>query len=126
MGIDFAYRKIEFPEREKRVYWSYGGFNAFRERLAKEIGIDLRLMDGFCGPDKEGVLWGTVNDYIVPFLNHSDCDGNLSPDQCRDIYIRLIELVQHWPDDDYDKRTALKLADMMEQCAKNEWVLEFR
>lgn len=119
MGIDFAFRKKEFPKNSP--HWSYSGFNVFRKRLAKDIGIELDAMDGHGG----SIAWDTVEDDIVPLLNHSNCDGELSYDQCEKVAPRLRELIKGWPEDDYDKRTALKLCDMMDECAKNDWILEF-
>lgn len=126
MGLAFAYQKIEFPEREKRACWSYTGFHNFRERLAKEIGINLEEMEGFVELGETFRLWDSVDDLITPLINHSDCSGVLLPDQCGAICLRLLELVQYWPDNDYDKIHALRLVDMMEQCEKNEWTLVFK
>ena len=127
MGIDFAYQKIEYPEnREDQPHWSYSGFMEFRKRLAAEIDIDLDAMQGFCEPGEIYREWDTVNDAIVSFLDHSDCEGEMDYNICETVAPRLRELVAKWPDDDYDKITALRLASMMDQCAKNEWILSFR
>ncbi|UUV45966.1 hypothetical protein [Bacillus phage vB_BanS-Thrax1] len=58
-------------------------------------------------------------------LDHSDCDGNLSPEQCGVIAPRLKELVSNWNDDDWDKRKALELAEDMQWCYENNETLEF-
>lgn len=100
MGLNF---------RNSNAQWSYGGFNRFRERLAAEIGINLREMEGFVDG---GLSWKKIKDPIAPFLNHSDCDGDLSPEQCATVAPRLRELVDGW-DDDHDKRNALELAKDM-------------
>ena len=112
MGLDF---------RGSSASWSYSGFNSFRTRLAKEIDISLQDMEGF-GGDKP---WSEVNDPIVGFLHHSDCEGELTAEQCATIAPRLAELVIAWGDDDYDKRKALKLSEDMIALAKAGEALEF-
>ena len=105
MGLDFSHCD---------AHWSYGGFHAFRCRIADEIGINLDEMEGFGGSKS----WDEVNDPIVPLLNHSDCDGHLTPEECRIVYPRLIQLVSHWDDNDYDKINALELAKGMKICSE--------
>ena len=144
MGLDFSHGG---------AHWSYSGFMAFRKRLAREIGVDLECMAGFAPPEslidmsakdwdllgfgikpeRFNMSWNGVNDTLVPLLNHSDCDGSLSADECCTIAPRLREIVQRWTDDPeqdqgeaYDKRQALLLADGMEQCAREGRALEFR
>lgn len=117
MGIDFSHCE---------AHWAYSGFMRFRIRLAKEIGIDLMKMDGFGeAPDYGGLPWDKVIDPIVPLLNHSDCDGELSPQECKLVAPRLRELVASWPDDDYDKIKALELAEGMEFAADEGEALIF-
>ena len=63
-------------------------------------------------------------------LNHSDCEGDLSPEECRQVAPRLRELVKSWPDDEesergWDKRAALELAGDMDACADNAEPLIF-
>lgn len=118
MGINFE------PEAPSgHASWSYGGFHAFRTRLASAIGIDLEKMAGFCDG---GRPWSDVNDPIAPFLNHSDCDGELAPDVCTTVAPRLRELVAAWPDYDYDRTHGERLADAMELAAARGVPLEFR
>lgn len=112
MGIGFTYKGCKVPYSD-RPHWSYGGFSSFRERLAAGIGIDLVRMRGYGAAD--ALSWDKIADPIAPLLNHSDCEGDLSAEQCRIVSPRLRELVQDWPDD-YDKQNALLLADMMDAC----------
>lgn len=135
-----------------KAHWSYSGFNNFRRKLAMEIGICLDFMDGFWTPgggryqgnfgiaienvgkniiDKDffwlpnkPLSWNKIKDPIVDLLNCSDCEGSLSPSQCKKIAPRLKELVKVWSDD-YDKIQALLLAEGMEECSKNGKTLEF-
>lgn len=114
MGIDFSHGGAS---------WSYGGFGQFRTRLAEAIGITLTEMRGFRGLRE----WSTVDDPIVPLLNHSDCDGELPAIVCATVAPRLREIVSAWPDDpfDYDRENALRLADGMEECAALGVPMEF-
>ena len=105
MGLDF---------RGSEARWSYGGFNRFRKKLAEKIGINLDDMAGFV---EAGKSWAGIDDGIVPLLNHSDCDGELTPDECKQVAPRLRELVSDFPSDDYDKQKAALLADDMEKLA---------
>jgi hypothetical protein len=111
MGIDFSHCNAQ---------WSYGGFHSFRTRLASEIGMDLRSMEGFGGDKK----FSDFKDDIIPLLNHSDCDGELSPEECKKVAPRLRELVKDWPDG-YDKRRALELAEGMELAVSKNEHLQF-
>lgn len=117
MGLDF---------RGSNAQWSYGGFMSFRIKLAEQIGIDLRRMEGFTD---HGIAWSSFpKDPIHLLLNHSDCEGHLTAKQCARVAPRLRELVAEWPSDiqhAYDKDNALLLAKGMEQCARKNKRLEF-
>lgn len=123
MGLDFD---------KSEAHWSYSGFHQFRRRLAATIGVNLDSMQGF--GDLSAVIgktqgarpisWATVNDPIAPLLYHSDCDENLSPEECETVGSRLRELVSFWPDDRH-KRQALLLAEGMDACVRDGEPLEF-
>ncbi len=126
MGLDLYLRDGEHVAR-----WSYGGFNRFRTRLALAVGIELQKMDGFDGQvtdtgSKTFGSWEDIDDALVPFLHHSDCDGTLSPTECAKIAPRLLEIVTAWPgsaeypsdDYDYDKAMALQLVDGMNRAVE--------
>ncbi len=116
MGLNF---------KDSEAQWSYGGFMTFRRRLAAEIGIVLNEMQGFrIGEVAGGGSWDSVKDDIVPFLNHSDCDGELTPEECKRVAPRLRELVRDWPDG-FDKGMAIILADDMERIADSGEALVF-
>lgn len=102
------------------VKWSYSSFNNFREKLAREIGVKLYEMKEFGGE----IPWENVKDDIVPLLNHSDCEGHLTPEECRKVAPRLRELVATW-ENDIDKGRALSLAEGMEKAAAANENLEF-
>jgi len=112
MGIDFSHCT---------AHWSYSGFHAFRQRLAKKIGITLDGMDGFRG----SLSWDSVKDPIVPLLNHSDCDGELLPADCRKVIPRLLTLISDW-DNDYDRKMAEELITGMKKAIKENKPLRFR
>jgi len=106
--------------------WSYSGFDEFRTRLAKEVGLDLDQMVGFGGSH----AW-ELDDPITLLLNHSDCDGSLSPIECDQIAPRLQELVSTWSselgtDENYDRTNALYLAEAMQTCVAEQKPLLFR
>jgi hypothetical protein len=133
--------------------WAYSGFGRFRENLAREVGIDLRLMEGFAPHDYElisyaeryGLIdaksqyneevaervrtyydrnmirWDSITEShpawdLVPLLNHSDCEGTLSPEECERVAPTLKAIVSKWPEDDYDRQSALNLVRYMEIC----------
>lgn len=116
------------------AHWSYGGFARFRERLAAAEGIDLPRMVGFC--DKYGrhddgseclatTRWDTVKSDLVPLLNHSDCDGELTPQECARVWPRLQEILLTFAPDDYDRREGLVLVREMQDAADGGYDLEF-
>lgn len=105
--------------------WSYSGFNSFRTKLAKEVGLDLDKMKGF-SDDPNALDWPSdESDPIMYLLNHSDCDGDITAEQCKLVGPRLRELIKSWDDDDFDKIQATRLADGMDLCAEENVSLEF-
>lgn len=97
--------------------WAYSGFNSFREKVAAQIGINLRKMEGFYDVDKSilseqgweayrkaceenvgSISWDTVDDPIKGLLHHSDCDGEIPADQCAAIADRLEQIIKDWPE----------------------------
>jgi hypothetical protein len=118
MGIDFS---------NNDAHWGYSGFNIARARLAAEIGIGLDRMQGFIRDEttEQVYSWSKVIDPIKPLLDHSDCDGELTPDECRTVAPRLRELISYWPDD-YDKANFLELARGMDIAVSENKPLIFR
>lgn len=97
---------------------------SFRVALANEIGLDLKAMRGFGDFAEDGKPWDGLTDPICLLLNHSDCDGELTPEESKRVAPRLRELVADWPDD-RDKLNALTLADDMERFAEKGLPLIF-
>lgn len=114
MGLDFSHGEAQ---------WSYGGFMSFRKKLAKEIGMTLEEMEGFV---EGGKPFSDFKDDIVLLLDHSDCDGHLTPGQCKKIIPRLQALTAKWPDTDWDKGAAQRLIESMQEAIEAKENLEFR
>lgn len=134
MGLDFSHGEAR---------WSYGTFQRFRKRLAASIGLDWGLMLHDAGDSPAGTLcgWSPHNHTdeqrrekswehaekhdIYPLLNHSDCDGELDPDECRRVARGLRSIVSLWPEDDNDRLRALELASGCDAAADAGENLEF-
>ena len=81
MGLDVSHGDF---------YMSYGHFNDFRGQLLILSGEGyLEDMEGFGGLRS----WDSVNDDIKLFINHSDCDGDFSPEDCQKIATRLSDFI---------------------------------
>jgi hypothetical protein len=120
-------------------HWSYGGFSRFRERLWDEIGpmgIPLQQMWGFkpfaldviaqTEWSKTAVRWEDIEPHpLHELINHSDCDGELTAEQCSRIAPALREVVAQWDEGDYDRTTAEDLAAYMDVCAETGRPLVF-
>lgn len=76
MGLDL---RVKGYHTDNTKIGSYTGFNDFREIWAQHLGFNLGEMVGF-GGEKE---WTT--EPLQCFFNHSDCDGELSVAECREI-----------------------------------------
>jgi hypothetical protein len=114
------------------AHWSYGGFHEFRKRLADAEGIDLEGMAGFRRKPYPGVpgvrSWDDVATPLAPLLHHSDCDGELTREECAQVAPRLREILDQWAEEqgiapgeghlrDYDVWMGRKLASAMEEVA---------
>lgn len=113
MGLDFSHCDAS---------WGYFGFMRFRKRLASMIGVqDIMQMSGYKESGGEG--WPD-DDPIVDLLVHSDCEGVLTPEECKAIGPRLREMVTPWSEDQ-DRANALLLCDGMDEAVKQDEELEF-
>jgi hypothetical protein len=126
MGLDFSHTE---------AHWSYGGFDRFRQALAKHEGFNLNEMHGFCAPwrgdDPEAHpnrSWDEIATPLKPLLDHSDCEDDLSPEECAQIAPRLREVIDAiWPEgsDSYDRAHGLMLAEGLELAASEGERFEF-
>lgn len=119
MGLDFSHGD---------AHWAYSGFGRFREKLARAEGFNLNDMEGFRRshePPRPMRSWDTVTTDLKPLLDHSDCDGELTSEECKQVAPRLKEIIADWPLEDYDRRSGLDLVAAMEYCAEHGETLEF-
>jgi len=63
------------------------------------------------------VRWEDVDHPLRPLLDHSDCDDDLSTEDCAQIAPALREILATWPEDDHDREIVERLAAWMEACA---------
>jgi hypothetical protein len=118
---DWVYEGDWYPQ------WPYGGFARFRERLAEFEGFSLSEMKGF-GGERD---WGDVATELKPLLNHSDCDGEMTPDECAQVVPRLDGIIATWStygdgDLEYDIRAGRQLIGAMQKVIADNLTLVFR
>lgn len=105
---------------------SYGNFSRWRQFIATRIGIkNLDDMLGF-GGSKEF----DKKEPLTALLNHSDCDGELTPKECAGIARRLRELLPDITGDDeeteYMRDKTIQFAEGCELAAKKKEKILFR
>jgi len=86
MGLDTSHDAWHGP---------YSSFNRFRHEIAEAIGVNLDSFEGYGGNVpfdelKRGVRW---------LLDHSDCDGHITPKRCKLIADDLNEIIPLLPDE---------------------------
>ena len=84
MGLDTTHDAWHGP---------YSNFNNWREYLAEKVGFNLREMIGF-GGSKEWTAELMEHD-LYPLLNHSDCDGILTVEDCKRVSIGLQNMIDY-------------------------------
>lgn len=131
MGLDFRHGHREQGTYRCCPQWSYLGFNAFRKSLAAHEGFDLDQMQGYGSGNmlssdyRHGTRdWDEITSDLKPLLNHSDCEGELLPEECAQVFPRLREICDGL-EDAYDRRNGLALAECMLTCAAEGTPLEF-
>jgi hypothetical protein len=95
----------------------YGRFNAWRINLASKIGITLQEMEGFGGDGK----WDETID-LYPLLYHSDCDGELTPDECKKTIKGLTDILSLL-DGEGKERAIQFITGCADAVSKNENIL---
>lgn len=88
MGLDTTHDAWHGP---------YSSFNAFRYWLAEQIGVNLDHYAGYMAGGTKDLT--TIPHDIMPLLNHSDCDGILTPKECRQIARGLKDIIDKLPAD---------------------------
>lgn len=90
MGLDTSHDAWHGP---------YSSFNRFRFWLAEQIGINLHEYKGY-GNFVDSLYHetgtkelSTIDHDIMPLLNHSDCDGILTPEECRKVARGLTKII---------------------------------
>jgi len=83
MGIDFSHGE---------AHWAYSGFMRFRSLLAETLGYTTPLIDMY----DNGTHDVMENEAIWPLINHSDCDGELTVKEMKQILPQLILIVDQW------------------------------
>ena len=120
MGIDIG-----------NAQWAYSGFMRFREKLALADGITLRQMDSFGGDQPWENADGKDITILRPFLDHSDCDGELTWQECEQVVDRIEQIIDSWraPEGDFthgrDISQGKLLVAEMRDCIRTKTVLEF-
>lgn len=81
---------------------SYSSFNEWRRIIARAAGFpELSEIVGFGGSTSWDAAPGDRR--LVPLLNHSDCDGEISPKDCvgiadalEELFPKLVNLPNDW------------------------------
>ena len=121
--------------RECDARWSYSGFNDFRKKLARATGDEscLAYADAI---ERDRKLWDqgeyvqttalvNVTHPLKDLLMHSDCDGELTWEQCEALAPEIEKIVTEWPEHDYDRIQALELVRGMRQAVKDKGQITF-
>ena len=117
MGLDTTHEAWTGP---------YSSFMEWRIWLAKQIGINLLEMEGFGSRNYEDdkskrirgtISWNTISDDLKILLNDSDCEGSISPKNCKKIADRLDEILKQ--EETYENRYfMIKTKTFREGCLK--------
>ena len=115
MGLDFSIGEDGIVG-EDTARWSYSGFMRFRGRLWESAGFDGCLEDLYNGMRYLDQLKETHP--LFNLFRHSDCDGEICPDDLKKIVPCLEEIIEKWDPEDYDTRQGKKLISNMKDCVK--------
>jgi len=114
MGIDFSHGE---------AHWSYSGFMRFRARLIETLGLgNLNEMYG------DGSFYDKLKNIpIFPLINHSDCDGELTVEEMKQIIPQLDLIITLWESNggDYDSERARDFINGMKYAIEEDVPLEF-
>ena len=101
---------------------SYSSFNKFRSWLGEQIGINLKDYIGY-GNDV-GLELSSIDHDLQPLFDHSDCDGELTPEQCKQIADGIDSVLKTAPKDDFPYSHYQSAVEFRDGCllaySKNE------
>lgn len=131
MSLSFCIQKVE----STGVGFSYYGFNEFRHRIARSIG----LKDVYSMTSTDMYQTGRYKEIeydhpMYPFIDHDDNEGELGPDDCGQVGSYLEVLLEEWRKELADKYDdglnndiiqGQKLAELMLKCNENGYTLLF-
>lgn len=110
---------------------SYRRFNSFRYDMARRIGINLDEYIGYTTSPSATKRLSDIPHPIKHLLDHSDCDGELTPEQCKEIAEGLDMIIREASIDDANEEYghiyyAIQFRDgCLDAYSKNE-PIEFR
>ncbi len=105
---------------------AYSSFNRFRYSLAKQIGIDLDEYAGYGSKDSKDLE--TIEHDIMPLLNHSDCDGELSVEESKRIEKGLWNILENFDskieaDQNFKEKIIQFRSGLLDAIERNEVVI---
>ncbi len=111
MGLDTSHNAWHGP---------YSSFGQFRTDLAAHVGINLKEMEGYGGDTP----FETIEDDVKILLDHSDCDGEITPEDCAKLAVRLRDIMKTLPEEPGDWNTYAHCERFAKGCelaaSKNE------
>lgn len=119
MGLDTTHNCWHGP---------YSSFNRFRYSLGHQIGIDLDQYIGY--GDIGTISINTIDHDLFPLFNHSDCDGELTVEESKQIVKGLNSVLENFNEEiQADLNFKQKIIQFREGCldaiSRNE-VIEFK
>lgn len=105
---------------------TYSKFHRFRKALAAQIGISLDEYKQY--NDKGFKDLRDLKGDLIPLLNHSDCDGELSVEECKMIERGIANVLANFNDklghdDDFGERLAQFREGLLDAIEKGEVVV---
>lgn len=92
---------------------AYSSFNRFRTNIAKAIGFNINEFEGYGGSLKFDNI---QQPGIRSLINHSDCEGYLSPETCGQLAVELQELLDIEVKNDINSEFADHLKQFIAGC----------
>jgi hypothetical protein len=131
MSLSFCVQKIEPTD----VGFTYHGFNEFRHRIARSIG----LKDVYSLTETDMYHTGRYKEIetthpMYPLIDHDDAEGDMGPDDCGQVGKYLKIIILEWRkelEDNFsaelknDIDMAERLSEVMMQCYQHGETLLF-